>query len=793
MENNNGKPSDPMTPSAKRKPHPASTAAGLGRRVLSSITGRRDDVAVEEMTQWQLIRLRFSHHRLAVLGMYVLMVMYLIALFAEVVAPGLPGTKHLEHTYCPPQIPRISLQDGFYAYPMRRHVDPVTFQKTYSEDRTTRILLRPFTVGEPYKLWKIIPMQRHLFGISSVRHLTGEPASVEPTFFFFGTDKYGRDLFTRIVYGTRISLSVGLIGIAMTFFLGMFIGGVSGYLGGKVDLLIQRFIEILSAIPQLPLWLALGAAMPGDWSPLKAYFAITIVLSFMGWTGLARVVRGKILSLREEDYATAARLIGVSDAQVLFRHLLPGFTSHILVSLTLSVPGMILGETSLSFLGLGLRPPVVSWGVMLQDCMDIKAVRFYPWLLLPVAFLILTVLCFNFFGDGLRDAADPYSSSPSSGKAKRKRLKEDKDRKSSDDAAAKEMDKDNVLELQGLSTHFDTESGELKAVDGVALTVKRGKILAVVGESGCGKSVTSYSVMRLIQSPGRIAGGRVLVRDRNGDVINVAALSDNDERLFHLRGGIASMIFQEPMTALSPVHTIGNQICEGIHLHQNVTPSEAEKMAIEMLGKVGLPGAEKRMVQYPHELSGGMRQRVVIAMALVCRPVLLIADEPTTALDVTIQAQILRLIKKLQDDMGTSVLFITHDLGVVAQVADEVAVMYLGRVVEQGDVRTVLKNPKHPYTMELLQSLPGMHQRGEKLATIKGTVPSLNAIPPGCPFHPRCPEARSGVCDVGRPPDLEDATEDHRVACCRWREVAQGARSEAQGTGNKGRRTGSEN
>ncbi|HYD83982.1 MAG TPA: ABC transporter permease, partial [Opitutus sp.] len=217
------------------------------------------------------------------------------------------------------------------------------------------------------------------------------------------------DIFSRLVYGARISLSVGVVAIAVTFLLGVTIGGVSGYVGGSTDNVIQRLIEIVNAFPQLPLWLALGAVLPPDWSPLTVYFAITIVLSLLGWTALARVVRGKILSLREEDYAVAARLIGASHFRILFRHLLPGFTSHIIVVLTMSVPAMILGETSLSFLGLGLRPPIVSWGVMLQDCMSIQTVANYPWLLFPVVLIVLTVLAFNFLGDGLRDAADPYS------------------------------------------------------------------------------------------------------------------------------------------------------------------------------------------------------------------------------------------------------------------------------------------------------------------------------------------------------------------------------------------------
>jgi peptide/nickel transport system permease protein len=232
----------------------------------------------------------------------------------------------------------------------------------------------------------------------------------QATFFLFGSDKYGRDVLSRILYGARISLSVGMVAIVITFVLGVTIGGISGYLGGWIDTVVQRAIEIVNAFPRLPLWLAVGAALPLAWSPLRVYFAITIALSLLGWTGLARVVRGKFLSMREEDYAVAARMLGASHRRVMFKHLLPGFTSHIIVALTLSSPAMILGETSLSFLGLGLRPPLVSWGVMLQDCLSMEVVANYPWLMLPALFIVIMVLGFNFMGDGLRDAADPYSS-----------------------------------------------------------------------------------------------------------------------------------------------------------------------------------------------------------------------------------------------------------------------------------------------------------------------------------------------------------------------------------------------
>lgn len=335
-----------------------------------------------------------------------------------------------------------------------------------------------------------------------------------------------------------------------------------------------------------------------------------------------------------------------------------------------------------------------------------------------------------------------------------------------------------VLEIENLQTHFFTDEGTIAAVNGVTVSLERGKVLALVGESGCGKSVTSYSILRLIRPPGKIVGGKILFHPKNGKSVDIAALNDKSPELYNVRGGNISMIFQEPMTALSPVHTVNNQISEAILLHQDVTPKQARERAIEMLRKVGIPGAERRIDQYPHEMSGGMRQRVVIAMALVCNPEVLIADEPTTALDVTIQAQILKLIKELQTERGTSVVFITHDLGVVAQIADDVAVMYVGRVVEKADVRSVLKSPLHPYTIGLLESLPSNSVKGERLPAIKGSVPSLTAIPPGCPFNPRCAHAVPGRCDVGAPPALRTFTGGRQAACLRIEEIHPGVREE---------------
>ncbi|HVU24136.1 MAG TPA: ABC transporter ATP-binding protein [Opitutus sp.] len=332
------------------------------------------------------------------------------------------------------------------------------------------------------------------------------------------------------------------------------------------------------------------------------------------------------------------------------------------------------------------------------------------------------------------------------------------------------MSADAILEVADLKTHFFTDDGELTAVDGVSFSIPRGRTLALVGESGCGKSVTSYSILRLVQKPGRIVGGQIRLRPRRGDAIDVAQLDERDPRLFHLRGGTVGMIFQEPVAALSPVHTIGDHLAEALQLHERVADTEARRRGVEMLRKVGISAPERRFDQYPHELSGGMRQRVGIAIALITNPELLIADEPTTALDVTIQAQVLQLIRSLQRELGCSVLLITHDLGVVAQAADEVAVMYLGRIVERGPMRDVIKHPRHPYTQGLLQSIPSLNL-GRRLASIPGTVPSLAAIPPGCPFHPRCEFAQAGRCDIATPPPLRPIAPGHEVACVRAEEI----------------------
>ena len=335
-----------------------------------------------------------------------------------------------------------------------------------------------------------------------------------------------------------------------------------------------------------------------------------------------------------------------------------------------------------------------------------------------------------------------------------------------------------LLDIHGLKTHFFLDEGIVRAVDDVSFKVPRGKVLGVVGESGCGKSVLARSIMRLVRPPGRTVAGEILYHPiettNGGSPIDLAKLDSDGREIREVRGGGITMIFQEPMASFSLVYTVGQQIIEGILNHQDVSKAEARNRTIEILGRVGIPNPERRIDDYPFRLSGGMRQRCMIAMALVNNPELVIADEPTTALDVTTQAQILELMAELQEEFGMAMMLITHNLGVVAQMAEEVIVMYLGKIVERADVKTLFNDPKHPYTQELLKSIPklGRSRQTERLAAIAGTVPPAYLTPPGCSFHPRCPSARPGVCDSVVPGEVPIRT-GHTVRCLLYSESGQ--------------------
>jgi peptide/nickel transport system permease protein len=356
-------------------------------------------------TQWQLMWWKFRKHKLAIAGSVLLVLLYTSAVLAGFLATNDPNKFNKLYPYAPPQ--RVRFFEGGrlqrpFVYGLERARDPKTLAVVFEIDRERKYPLRFFTRSFPYKFWGLFETDLHLVGVER------DLEDLNETFFLLGADRLGRDQVSRILYGTRISLSIGLVGMGISFFLGILMGGLSGYYGGVADTVIQRVIEFLRSVPTTPLWMALSAALPATWPPLRIYFGITIILSLVSWTGLARVVRSKFLSLREEDFIMAAQLCGTREMRIIFRHLLPSFLSHIIASLTLSIPGLILSETSLSFIGLGLRPPTISWGVLMKEAQNLIVVANAPWLLIPGLFIVVTVLSFNFMGDGLRDAADPY-------------------------------------------------------------------------------------------------------------------------------------------------------------------------------------------------------------------------------------------------------------------------------------------------------------------------------------------------------------------------------------------------
>lgn len=351
-------------------------------------------------TQWQLMWWKLKRHRLAMISGAVLTLMYFSVIISEFLAPYALTTRNTDFIYAPPQTINFFHDGEFqgpFVYGLKYQLNMTNLKREYQEDKQSIQKIRFFCKSDPYKFWGHVAASTHLFCPSA----TG-------TLFLLGTDRLGRDVLSRIIYGTRISLTVGLLGIIFSFIIGITIGGLAGYFGGWVDNLSQRAIEIIRSFPELPLWMALSASLPVTWSPILIYFGITIILGMLDWTGLARAVRSKLLSLREEDFAMAAQLMGAKPQRIIARHLLPSFTSHLIASATLSIPSMILGETALSFLGLGLRPPITSWGVLLTEAQNMNAVELYPWIMTPVIPVIIVVLAFNFFGDGLRDAADPY-------------------------------------------------------------------------------------------------------------------------------------------------------------------------------------------------------------------------------------------------------------------------------------------------------------------------------------------------------------------------------------------------
>jgi peptide/nickel transport system permease protein len=570
---------------------------------------------------------------------------------------------------------------------------------------------------------------------------------------WLGTDHLGRDTWSRLVHGARYSMFVTLAVGFLATIISMPIGLISGYWSGKVDVVVMRLTDAFLAIPPLVLALAVAGILGGGTRNIVIALVLVVI------PGQVRLVRGQTLAVREEGYVDASKAIGTPAPIIIARRVFPHVLSPLLVQIAVILGTILVVEASLSFLGLGVLPPDPSWGGMLRLGFERMATEGLL-MLVPAIAIALTTLAFNAFGDGLRNALQGGTG------ARRRRgdqLGTTTVRPSGAQAASEagngpvDAPSDGtVLSIRNLSVGFETQSGLVQVLDNVSIDLRRGEIHGLVGESGCGKTVTSMSVLRLLPSPpARILGGQVLFGGR--DLLKLTT-----KELRSVRGRDIAMIFQDPMASLNPAFTIGNQIIEAQRLHQDISKADVRARAAELLDLVGIPDARRRLDDFPHTFSGGMRQRALIAMALANDPKVLIADEPTTALDVTVQAQIIELIHSLRDEFDMSVILVTHDLGVVQDLCDRVTVMYAGQVVEQATVRELFRAPRHPYSSALLEARPRLGDDRDRLLAIPGLVPPPHAMPAGCRFQPRCSFA---IDDCAAPVPLVPAGYDQTVRC----------------------------
>ncbi|MFN3526051.1 MAG: dipeptide/oligopeptide/nickel ABC transporter permease/ATP-binding protein [Paracoccus sp. (in: a-proteobacteria)] len=542
-----------------------------------------------------------------------------------------------------------------------------------------------------------------------------------------GTDHLGRDLLSRLLWGTRLSLAVGFAAAIVAGLAGAAIGVIAGYFGGRTDNVIMRGVDMLMAFPYILLALAIVAVLgPGL---LNALIAVAVVnIPFF-----ARNIRGITVGIAHREFIDAAKLAGMGHTRILLTEVVPNIVPVVVIAMSTTIGWMILETAGLSFLGLGSQPPQADLGSMLGEARSALITAPHTSIV-PGVMILLIVMSVNLLGDGIRDALDPRLRSG----ALARPMAATRVRRDRAPAPAGE----GLLRIEDLETQFHVGDRVYRAVNKVSLELKPGECLGLIGESGSGKSVTALSVMGLVASPpGVITGGAVRLDGQ--DLVGAPY-----ELLRSLRGRRVAYIFQDPLSTLHPLYRIGDQLVEAIRVHQPVSRAEAHRRAVRLLQDVRIPNAAARARAYPHELSGGMRQRVGIAMAMANDPDIIIADEPTTALDVTVQAQILALLDDLRRSRGLAILFITHDFGVVGQLCDRVAVMYGGRIVEAGPTADVLAAPAHPYTRRLIACVPELGAGRRRLAAIPGLPPAVDDLPDGCAFAPRCDKAQP-ACHKG--------------------------------------------
>lgn len=559
---------------------------------------------------------------------------------------------------------------------------------------------------------------------------------------WFGTDDAGQDVFSNFVYGARVSLTVGFFAAFISIIIGGSFGLIAGFFGGRIETSLMRFTDIMLVIPDLPLIVVIVALTK------PSLLNIIFVIGLLGWTTTARVVRSQTLAVKSRKFVLRARAIGAGKGHIIIHHILPLVMPILVVQAVLVISLAILNESALSFIGLG-DPTTLSWGQMLNFAFGRGATSTGAWwaLVFPGFGIVWVVLGLTLLGQGLEQVLNPrldtHHLMPS-------RLPLSKE------AFIKPLHQDTLFEVQNLSVHYVSEGkAPAHAVEDVSFTLKEGELMGLVGESGCGKTTLMLSLLRLLPSAGQIVNGKVFFKGKD-----LTSLSEEELNEIRWRG--FSIVFQGAMNALNPVRTVGDQITEAVLKHEPKFPKDKIPARVtQLLELVGITADQRD--HFPHQYSGGMRQRAMIAMALACNPDVIIADEPTTALDVMIQAQILELLDNLRKKLGLAVIFVTHDLGIVAELCDKVLVMYGGVTAEYADVDTIYNNPKHPYTQELLKAFPDLTKPKKKLSSIPGYPPRLDALPAGCRFAPRCPAAFD-KCHTEQPA-LHSIGNNHIASC----------------------------